>query len=141
LTPLPPGDLARRWAALNPGPLAHFALPDGSELLLRWVDRPSRALHPAEDCYRGQGYALTPLPPVSAPAPVTLNAPESGRAKPVLWRRFRATRDGAEWEVRSLILSQGGETYPDPGWWWWKTNGPGASDRGPWWAVTLQRRR
>ncbi len=130
LRPLPASEMDRRWAALTPGPLTRFALPDGSELLLRWVDRPTRALHSPEDCYRGLGATLTPRPPVRAAAP--------GTSGPVLWRRFRVSRQGRSWEVRSLIRTESGATYSDPAWWWWRVAGPGAQDRGPWWAITLQ---
>src|SRR4029077_21235103 len=35
-----------------PGVVARFT--DGEhDILMRWVDRPTRRLHPAEDCYRG----------------------------------------------------------------------------------------
>lgn len=129
---LPETEMDRRWAAAAPGPLARFALPDGGELLLGWVDRPSRAVHPAEDCYRGSGYAVSPLKPVRAPVPAG--------GEPVTWRRFRAERRGESLTVRGVILSQTGESYPDPAWWWWKTAGPGARDRGPWWVATIQER-
>ncbi|MFN3650695.1 MAG: archaeosortase/exosortase family protein [Armatimonadota bacterium] len=132
---LPARAVDRRWAALAPGPLARFALPDGSELLLAWVDRPTRAVHPAEDCYRGSGYEVTPLPPVRAPLPRWT----AGDATSGVWRRFRVERDGRAQEVRGVIVSETGEAYADPSWWWWRTAGPGAQDPGPWWVVTVSR--
>lgn len=126
---LPQTEMDRRWARLSPGPLARFALEDGSEMLLRWVDHPTRALHPPEDCYRGAGARVTPLPPVRA----SLLGGNSA-----LWRRCRVSQDGRDWEVRSLIRSETGRVYSDPAWWWWKVAGPGATDSGPWWAVTIQ---
>lgn len=137
---LPETPMDRRWAAATPGPLARFALADGSELLLRWVDRPGRTLHPPEDCYRGNGYHVVSVPPLQALDPPLAIHPAASLPRTVLWRRFRAERGGEAWEVRSLILSQSGESYPDPGWWWWRVIGPGATDHGPWWVVTIQNR-
>jgi exosortase/archaeosortase family protein len=128
---LPERAMDRRWAAAS-GPVARFALPDGEELLLRWVDRPGRGAHPPEDCYRGHGYTVSPLPPTRAALPGTTSAPR--------WRRFRAARHGEAWEVRAVVRSAAGVTYADHGWWWWRVAGPGASDPGPWWIITRQRR-
>jgi len=128
---LPETELDRRWAKLSPAPLARFALADGGELLLRWTDRAGRWLHPPEDCYRGHGYEVVSLSPVRALAP--------GHPEPVVWRRFEARKGGERLEVRSVILSAAGPSYPDPAWWWWHVSGPGASDSGPWWVATVQR--
>lgn len=137
---LPDTAMDRRWAAVAPGPLARFALADGSELLLRWVDQPGREVHPPEDCYRGNGYRVASMPPVHAPVAVPGTGAAARQGEAVIWRRFRAEREGAAWEVRGVIVSRTGETYPDSGWWWWRVMGPGARDRGPWWVITTQNR-
>jgi len=137
---LPEAEMDRRWAAGGAGDLSRFALPGGSELLLRWAPRPSRAVHPVEDCYRGLGYTIVPLSPVRAVAPAVAE-PGWPAGRIVVWRRFLAQRPGESLEVRDVLLSTGGKAYSDPAWWWWCVAGPGASDRGPWWAVTVQSRR
>ena len=120
----------QRWADFSPGPVAWFSVPGGRQILFRWVTRPDRRLHPSEDCYRGNGYRVTPLPPTLAPA--------DGCRGIVIWRRFRAERDGRDYEVREVIISRQGRAYSDAAWWWWQVAGPGAKDRGPWLAVTVQ---
>lgn len=128
---LPPTPLDERWIALSAGPLARFQLTNGNELLLRWVERPGRGVHPPEDCYRAQGYTVTSLDMVLSPAPGAL-----GLAS---WRRFRAVKGAEDVEVREIIVSQTGQSYSDPAWWWWCVAGPGATDRGPWWFAVEQR--
>jgi hypothetical protein len=132
LKPLPATALDRRWAAAAPGPMGRFSMADGSELLLRWVAAPTRRVHPAEDCYRGNGYRVEPLGPTRRMA--------AEIREPVLWGRFEARRGAERVEVASVIVSESGQTYSDPGWWWWRVAGPGAVDRGPWWFATVQQR-
>ncbi|MBM3457742.1 MAG: hypothetical protein FJX77_04325, partial [Armatimonadetes bacterium] len=143
LTPLPPTAMDRRWA---PGdPIARYLLPEGGEILFRWVARPgTRSLHPPEDCYRANGYSVGPLRLVRAPTPdpsVFLGAPEGTAPGQAVWRRFEVGKRDRRWEVRSLLLSVRGPTYSDPSWWWWKVCGVGATDRGPWISVTVEHGR
>jgi len=137
---LPEAEMDRRWAASGAGDVSRFTLPGGEELLLRWVPRANRALHPVEDCYRGLGYTIVPLSPVRTVAPAVAE-PGWPPGRVVVWRRFLAQRPGESLEVRDVLLSTGGGAYSDPAWWWWCVAGPGASDRGPWWSVTVQSRR
>ena len=56
LRPLARSPVEARFAQSFPGRIARFALADsGDELVLRDVDRPTRMLHPAADCWRGIG--------------------------------------------------------------------------------------
>ena len=49
-------EVEQRFAARFPGAIARFS--DGERVIvLRHVERPTRMLHPAADCFRGLGYA------------------------------------------------------------------------------------
>lgn len=132
LRPLPKSALDRRFAEISPAPIARFALPNGDELLLRWTDQAGRWAHAASDCYEGEGFEIIPRPP--------LRKPVDGADTEAVWHRFEARRGLVSYEVSTVIVSSSGETYPDPAWWWWQVVGPGATDRGPWWIATVQRR-
>ncbi len=128
------------WAAGEP--VARFRLENGEELLIRWIERPDLlALHPAENCLRAEGYVISPLGVVGAPAPsireMTGGPPEPGTQ--VFWRTIRAQSQHKLIEARSALFSLNGATYTDPSWWYWSVAGPGASDRGPWCSITLYR--
>jgi hypothetical protein len=57
LRPLALSDVEARFAARFPGAIARFATDDATWILRR-VERPTRMLHPAADCYRGLGYRV-----------------------------------------------------------------------------------
>ncbi len=60
-TALPLSDREQRFVSGFPGRIARFT--DGKrEIIVRWVTRETRMLHPAADCFRGMGYAIRPLP-------------------------------------------------------------------------------
>ncbi|MDP1791075.1 MAG: hypothetical protein Q8L12_10910, partial [Methylibium sp.] len=57
LRPLALSPVEQRFANAFPGAIGRFS--DGERLLvLRDVQRPTRMLHPAADCYRGLGYSI-----------------------------------------------------------------------------------
>jgi hypothetical protein len=58
LQPLAMSAVEHRFAAQFPGRIARFAVADGGELVLRDVNRPTRMLHPAADCWRGIGWRI-----------------------------------------------------------------------------------
>ena len=89
---------------------------DGSVILLREIDRPSRSVHPAEDCFRGSGYSIEHA---------TLWKDRYERN----WRRFYASRGDHRWEVRQRIEGADGWNGSDVSQWFWqaatgKTVGP-----------------
>src|SRR5262245_4519810 len=55
--------LTAREAAFTqdfPGRVGRFS--DGQrEIIIRWLGAPTRKLHSAADCFRGSGYAITPI--------------------------------------------------------------------------------
>jgi hypothetical protein len=102
------------------------AFTDGDRtILLRWVARETRKLHPAAHCLRGLGYAVRP-------GPVWRDA--AGRN----WGTTRAVRGGAVWTVRERICDTAGSEWTDvsAGWWdAWR-----GRNAGPWWAATVFER-
>lgn len=119
LTPLPLSALEERFARRFPGSIARFT--DGENVLtLRHVTRPTRQLHPAEDCFKGLGYAVS-------------------RAKPFVdqreqaWSCFGAERDGSRVRVCERIHDGQGNGWSDVSAWFWAAQYGG----GPWWATTV----
>jgi hypothetical protein len=111
--PLTP--LETRFAADFPGRIARFEQP-GRHIVLRWVTAPTRALHPARDCFVASGYAITDEPLVTD---------QSGFA----WSGFLAERDDVRLRVRERIEDRAGSSWTDVSAWYWdasleKTTGP-----------------
>jgi len=104
-----------------PGRMAAF--DDGRRhLLLRYVTRPTRRLHPASDCYRGAGYTIEPRP---------LRVDADGRR----WSCFRARRGEVSLLVCESIAGANRRSWSDVSTWYWAALlKPSA---GPWWAATV----
>ncbi len=119
LTPLPLSELELRFARRFPGAIARFS--DGERvLILRQVDRPTRQLHPATDCFAALGYSI------DRPRP-------SADADGVAWSCFTATRDGRSLRVCERIVDADGQTWTDVSSWFWAAQYGG----GPWSATTV----
>jgi len=119
LHPLPLGPREAAFARGFPGRIARFH--DGRrQLVLRYVDRATRQLHPASDCFRGSGYAV-------APRPVRREA--DGRRSGC----FAATRGTESLLVCERIDGPGGRTWSDVSAWYWAA----LAGDGPYWAVTV----
>ncbi|MDH3604730.1 MAG: hypothetical protein OEU26_34425 [Candidatus Tectomicrobia bacterium] len=104
-----------------PGQVARFT--DGSrEIVMRWIHRPSRRLHPAADCLKAVGYQVTPKP-------IRMDAERRH------WGCVSAQRQGKRLHVCERIYDAHGNSWSDVSSWYWaailgKTSGP-------WWASTL----
>lgn len=120
LSPIALGPRERRFAEQFPGAVAAFSEGE-TTWVLRWVRQPTRKLHPAADCLRGAGYAVTPTA-----------AWRDGAG--VLWGASRAERDGDRFVVRERILDATGRTWTDVSAWYWSAL-LGRSI-GPWWSLT-----
>jgi hypothetical protein len=119
LTQLPLGAVEERFARRFPGAIARFT--DGEHVLIvRHVTRPTRQLHPAEDCFRGLGYRVGRTQPMTD---------EDGAR----WNCFVAERDGRRVRVCERIHDGGTQAWTDVPAWFWAAQYGG----GPWWAVTL----
>ena len=124
LTEMP---LTRREAAFVrdfPGRVGRFS--DGRrEIIVRWVGAPTRLLHPAADCFRGSGFAITPLPARRDAAGAAMGC-------------FRATHGADGLTVCELIRDEGGETWPDVSAWYW--NAVFGATHAPWWSYVVAER-
>ncbi|MFL6657840.1 MAG: hypothetical protein ACJ8GW_07210 [Massilia sp.] len=123
LSALPLSPMELRLAEQFPGRVGRFS--DGRrEVILRWVAVGSRKLHPASDCFKANGYALTNLP---------ISVRDGQR-----WSGFRAQRGGQTLEVRERIVDAAGAQWSDVSAWYWSVMLGKSS--GPWWAVTVAQR-
>jgi exosortase/archaeosortase family protein len=125
LVPVPATADDERFARGFPGRLGRFT--DGRRsVLLRWLPRPSRQLHPSADCFTGSGYATRPLPSrVDA---------RGGR-----WSCFEASRGSERASVCERIVDEQGRSWTDTSSWWWAA-ALGRAE-GPYWAVTVVESR
>jgi hypothetical protein len=113
----------QRFVKGFPGRIGRFSR-NSEEVILRWVTHASRKLHPASDCYKGSGYAITPQP---------IQVDFAGKH----WGCFHAKRDGESLEVCEQIYDKQGNSWSDVSSWFW-----GAMlghTQGPWWAVTVAK--
>lgn len=107
-----------------PGRVGRFS--DGQrEIILRWVNRSTRQLHPASDCFRGSGYEIASLPLV-----------QDGEGR--RWGAFAASRDGVRLRVRERVSDGQNGAWTDVSAWYWAALL--GRTHGPWWAVTVAER-
>ena len=123
LRPVALGAVEQRFAAQFPGRIAR--LTDGEQVFVwRQVNRPTRMLHPAADCYRGLGYRIDQA---------RLERDMQGR----LWRCFIAERNGQRVRVCERIEGRDGQSFTDASNWFWAAQLGQAA--GPWQAITIAR--
>ena len=123
LRPLALSAVEQRFSDRFPGRIVR--LTDGEQALVwREVQRPTRMLHPAADCYRGLGYAIEQA---------HLERDDTQR----LWRCFIAERDGRRLRVCERIVDAQGRAFTDASSWFWAAQ-LGRSV-GPWQAITTAR--
>ncbi|MBB5019046.1 hypothetical protein HNQ59_002344 [Chitinivorax tropicus] len=119
LRPLPLTALEQRFQTGFPGKMARFT--DGErEIILRWVNAPSRKLHPSIDCFKAHGYQLTLQPAID----------KNGQQ----WSRFIARKGHDTWTVEERIIDTQGRQWRDASAWYWSAvlN----QSEAPWWAIT-----
>lgn len=123
LRPLALSEVEQRFARRFPGTLARAT--DGRQVLvLRQVQKPTRMLHPAADCYQGLGYTI---------AAQQLELDEEQQ----LWRCFEALRDGHALRVCERIVDAKGAGFTDASAWYWSALL--GQSHGPWQAITVAR--
>ena len=120
LRPLALTAVEQRFAHKFPGRIGRFEA-GGDIWVLRDVARPTRALHPAGDCFRGLGYRIEQD---------QLRSDADAR----LWRCFIAERDGERVRVCERIVDAQGRGFVDASSWFWAAS-LGRSN-GPWRALT-----
>ncbi|MDR2839256.1 MAG: exosortase Q [Azonexus sp.] len=122
LRPLALGEVERRFAEHFPGSIARFT-DDRRMFVMRRVDKPTRMLHPATDCYRALGYRI---------AQERLEQDAETRR----WRCFVAERHGGrKLRVCERIVDTEGAAFTDASDWYWAAIS--GRSHGPWQAVTL----
>lgn len=110
-----------RFADRLPGRLAVFT--DGNKrIIFRWVTKPTRLLHPAENCYRASGYNIEWMPQYK----------DSNQNS---WSLFKATKDGEALLVRERLFDEHGNSWTDNSAWYW--SGVLQHSRAPWWSVCV----
>lgn len=121
VTELKLSDRDQSFARGFPGRIGKFT--DGNRaILFRWVNRETRKLHPASDCFRGTGYSVRPRPLVV-----------DGEGK--RWGGFQASRDGQTLLVRERIEDSAGRGWTDVSSWYWAA--VLGRTTGPWFAVVV----
>jgi hypothetical protein len=121
LTALPMSDKEKGFGSGFPGRIGRFS-DGGREIILRYVERPSRLLHPSADCLRGSGFEVSPQP---------ARRDENGR----LWGCVMAQGNGDRYRVCEHIYDANGGSWYDVSSWFWTVLWRG--EKGPWWAVTV----
>ncbi|MFT5105886.1 MAG: hypothetical protein ACI9UA_001509 [Pseudoalteromonas tetraodonis] len=115
---VPLSDTEQAFAASFPGAIGVFKSPDGRQVILRRVDRPTRRLHSSATCLTAAGFRI-------------------GEQKlRDGWRCYQATRGEQMLEVREQITAEFGEgSWTDVSDWFWDA----VFHRGeaPWIAVTV----
>lgn len=109
-----------RYSELFPGRIASFKNGDRS-LILREVDRPTRMLHSAKDCYQAMGYQVKSMPIVK-------------KMDGTFWSRSSAERGGDSVVIRERIISMDGQSWTDVSSWYWSA--VMGKSRGAWYSIT-----
>ena len=116
--------LTSREAAFTqdfPGRVGRFS--DGQrEIIIRWLGSPTRKLHSAADCFRGSGYAITPIAARKGGDGSTMGC-------------FRATLHGVSMTICEAIRDEHGGSWSDVSAWYW--DGMLRSSPPPWWSFVV----
>ena len=121
LEPLALSEREERFVEDFPGSIARFRTGE-NELILRWVTRATRKLHPAADCLKGVGFEVSPLP---------MNRDMNG----MLWNCVSARREAEKLRVCERIEDSDGASSSDVSSWFWSATLK--QTRGPWLAYTF----
>lgn len=114
----------KRFAQDFPGKIAKFS--DGTRtIMVRWVARETRKLHPAADCFKGAGYRVS-------------GATALSNSQSSLWGCFSAAKGTEQYHVSERISDNHGNGWPDVSAWYWSAILGKSS--GPWWAMTVIER-
>jgi hypothetical protein len=104
-----------------PGRLARFSAGE-RQVVIRWINAPTRRLHPASHCFQGVGYQLTPLP-------------MARDASGALMGCFSARKAGERLRVCEQLRGAGGQTWPDVSSWYWSALAAPAGSS--WWSYVV----
>lgn len=108
-----------------PGRVARFSARD-RQVVVRWVNSPTRRLHPASHCFAGAGYAIEP-------------GPMRRSADGGLMSCFVARKGAESLSVCEQFRDSAGASWPDVSAWYWHALTASAGET--WWSfVTVERR-
>jgi hypothetical protein len=124
LTPLPPAAQDVYFTRDFPGKVARFT-SGGRQVVLRWVNAPTRRLHPASHCFAGAGYQVQPLP---------MDVSSDGS----LLSCFSARKPREALRVCEQLRGDGGRSWPDISSWYW--NAVAAPAGSSWWSYVFVER-
>lgn len=124
LKPIAMTEREKRFYSTFPGKMAKMT--DGKrQVTCKWIEQPTRKLHPASDCYRGMGYSVHPEP---------IRIDDDGRR----WGTFRAVKGHHHIRVREMISDLSNHQWTDvSGWYWSALLG---RSQGPWLVITVSER-
>jgi len=125
LKPIPLTSNEMLFTKKFPGKIAKFT--DGKRnIAIKLAYHPTRKLHPANDCYKGAGYSITPLP---------IHIDKNGNR----WGQFTALKRREELRVTERIFDNNGNSWTDVSSWYWATMF-GNKTLGPWWSITVSEK-
>src|SRR6185503_14024489 len=122
-----------RFAAEAGGRVGRFT-GGGHDWIVRWIGSASRAVHPAEECYRATGWDVKPLP-----MRFTVDGDDALLSRSMRWGCFEARRASARLEVCQMIVDSGEKSWSDGGSWWWSAML--GRTAGPWLGVVMVNAR
>jgi hypothetical protein len=107
-----------------PGRISRFT--DGARhVVVRWVNAPTRRLHPAAQCFKGAGYEIDPRP-------------MRRTADGALMGCFAARKEGRSLRVCEMVRNAEGRTWSDVSSWHWSAMlAPSAQH---WWSYVVVER-
>ncbi len=121
LTPLPAAAADRFFQNGFPGHVARFS--DGRrQIVLRQVNKATRKLHPARDCFQSLGYSIDNAAMIRTENDGTRSC-------------FDATKDGKILRICEQITDSQGGAYPEVAAWYWPALT--GQSQGPWLAATI----
>lgn len=123
----PPFDTSGRTDSASVPGIVPEGFGSSRVLVLRHVDKPTRMLHPAVDCYQGLGYRI-------AAQQLEFDREQN------LWRCFEATQTSASGQrlrVCERIVDAAGRGFTDTSAWYWAA--AMGESQGPWQAITVAR--
>lgn len=123
LTMLPMTVVEHQFAKDFPGQVASFRCDD-QQVILRYITRATRKVHPAADCFRASGYHIGDVKIHTDP-------------NQAHWSGCQVSRAGKSFFVRERIVKIGclSNEWTDASSWYW--HALTHSEQGPWLAITV----
>lgn len=121
LQPMPPAAQDAYFSRDFPGKVARFSNGD-RQVVMRWVNSPTRRLHPARNCFTGAGYEVLPE---------SMAHDHDG----ALMSCFIAKKPGKGLRVCEVLRDSAGRSWPDVSSWYWHAVAAPAGNS--WWSYVV----